>query len=138
MQRQTKQREAIAACFASAGRPLSPHEVHALACEVQPSLGIATVYRALNAFVEDGLLVRVPIGGATRYELAAERHHHHFHCQECDRAFPIERSPIPAKVLAPEGFAVRTHDLVVSGACPECASDHGVAQDSVSKRGGRR
>jgi hypothetical protein len=61
MQRQTKQREAIAACFASAGRPLSPHEVHALACEVQPSLGIATVYRALNAFVEDGLLVRVPI-----------------------------------------------------------------------------
>jgi Fur family ferric uptake transcriptional regulator len=133
MQRNTKQREAIAACFASERRPLSAPEVHALACRAHPSLGIATVYRTLNAFVDAGLLVPLVIGGATRYELAAERHHHHFHCQACGRAFCLETCPVSEEGLAPAGFAVRDHDLVVSGACPDCVSKDSVSKDTVGR-----
>ncbi len=123
MQRNTKQREVIAACFSGEERPMTATEVHALASKEHPSLGIATVYRTVNAFVEAGVLVPVTIGGTTRYELATKRHHHHFHCQECDRAFCLEVCPISDEALAPQGFAVRDHDLVVSGACPACVSN---------------
>ena len=122
MQRNTKQRKIIAACFASEERPLTAVEVHALASKEYPSLGIATVYRAVNAFVEAGVLSPVVIGGATRYELANKSHHHHFYCQECNRAFCLKDCPVVKDRLAPKGFFVREHDLVVSGACPACAS----------------
>jgi Fur family ferric uptake transcriptional regulator len=79
LQRNTKQRETIAACFSGENRPMTASEVHALAAKDYPSLGIATVYRAVNAFVETGLLVPLVIGGTTRYELAAKAHHHHFY-----------------------------------------------------------
>lgn len=123
MQRKTKQREAIAACFSNEERPMTATEIHALASEAYPSLGIATVYRAVNAFIETGMLAPVVIGGTRRYELAAKPHHDHFYCEECDRAFCLEECPVSTKNLAPKGFTVRDHDLVVSGACPACQSD---------------
>jgi Fur family ferric uptake transcriptional regulator len=123
LQRNTKQREAILSCFSGEDRPMTATEIHTLAREEYPSLGIATVYRTVNAFVEAGVLAPVFIGGATRYELAEKRHHHHFHCQECDRAFCLQGRPVSEKGLAPKGFTVRDHDLVVSGACPACASN---------------
>jgi len=120
MQRNTKKREVIAACFSREGRPLSAAEVYTLASRDHPSLGIATVYRAVKAFVEAGLLVPVEIGGATRYEFSGKRHHPHFHCQECDGAFCLEKCPVPEEGLAPEGFVVHGHNLVISGVCPAC------------------
>lgn len=122
MKRNTKQREVIAACFSSEKRPMTAIEVHALASKEYPSLGIATVYRAISAFVEAGVLVPVFIGGTTRYELAKQPHHYHFYCQKCDRAFCLEDCPVATDRLAPKCFSVREHDLVVSGACPACAS----------------
>lgn len=121
LKRITKQRAVIAACFSSGKRPLSISEIHALAARQYPSLGIATVYRAINSFVETGKLVAVNIGGIARYELANRPHHHHFYCQECDRAFCLEKCLVPRKILAPEGFTVRDHEMVVLGACPSCS-----------------
>lgn len=125
MQRNTKQREVIAACFSNGDRPLSVSEVHKLAARQYPSLGIATVYRAINSFVESGRLVAVQIGGVARYELANRSHHHHFYCQECDRAFCLEKCSVPKKNLAPEGFTVREHEMVVLGTCPSCSLNKG-------------
>jgi len=122
MQRNTKQREVIASCFSTEDRPMTANEVHELASEDCPSLGIATVYRAINALVGSGVLAPVAIGGATRYELAEKPHHHHFYCAECDRAFCLEKCPVPEKGLAPKGFTVRDHEMVVFGDCPVCAS----------------
>ena len=128
MQRKTKQREVIAACFSREQRPLTATEVHALASKDCPSLSIATVYRAVKALLESGVLVQVVIGGATRYELADKARHHHFHCQECDRAFCLEACPIHGKGLAPKGFTVRDLDVVVLGVCPACGSS-GIEED---------
>ena len=97
-------------------------EVHTLTSKDFPSLGIATVYRTVKALVETGILVPIVIGGTTRYELAEKSHHHHFYCQECGRVICLEGCPFPETQLAPRGFDVRTHELVVIGACPECAA----------------
>ena len=121
MKRQTKQQAVIAACFAAADRPLAPNEVHELAATELPSLGIATVYRFVSAFVEKGVLVPIVIGGTTRYESADKHHHHHFHCKECDKVFCLDNCPLAGTRLAPRGYTVQGHDLVVSGFCRTCS-----------------
>ncbi|MBN2344239.1 MAG: transcriptional repressor [Deltaproteobacteria bacterium] len=124
MHRNTKQRAVIAACFSNEVGPLSVNEVHAQAAKQSPSLGIATVYRAMNAFVEEGILAPVVIGGTTRYEPAAKRRHHHFHCRQCNAAFCVEDTPVTTSRLAPKGFTIHEYDLVVSGTCPSCLSEN--------------
>ena len=69
MIRNTKQRDAIRRAIQEAGRPLSAAEVLSLAGLYAPGLGIATVYRTLSHFLEEGSVAAVPIPGEPpRYE----------------------------------------------------------------------
>jgi Fur family transcriptional regulator, ferric uptake regulator len=123
MIRNTKQRDAIRRAILEAGRPLSAAEVLTSACLYAPGLGMATVYRTLNAFLDEGLAVAVPIpGGPPRYESrdAASRHHHHFHCDGCGRVFEVPGCPRGLEELAPPGFTIRGHDLLLYGQCSAC------------------
>lgn len=52
----------------------------------------------------------------------ASRHHHHFHCIECDRVYPIHACPGPMNHLAPPGFEVQHHDLTLRGRCASCVA----------------
>lgn len=125
MERSTRQRDAIHSALAEAARPLTPQEIHALAQGNAPALGIATVYRTINAMLQTGDLVAVPLPGeAPRYELAGHEHHHHFHCTACDRVFEVEGCPGDLQRLAPRGFAVERHELTLYGQCRDCRREH--------------
>ena len=63
MKRQTRQRQAIQQVIRQAVRPLSPQEVWTAARQSVHGLGIATVYRTINALVKEGELVTVEIPG---------------------------------------------------------------------------
>ncbi len=52
----------------------------------------------------------------------SDHHHHHFHCRSCDQVVPIHGCPGPMHDLAPPGFIVEQHDLVLRGRCAACAS----------------
>ncbi|MDE0358403.1 MAG: transcriptional repressor [Gammaproteobacteria bacterium] len=121
MQRDTRQRRAIRRVFMSVGRPLAPDEVLEHGQRIVPSLGLATVYRNVKALADDGWLSQVELpGGGLRYELAERPHHHHFLCRSCDLAFDIHRCPDEVEELAPEGFEVDGHELILFGRCAEC------------------
>jgi len=127
MVRNTRQREAIRRVIEEAGRPLGPHEIHVEAQRQVPRLGIATVYRTINALIEDQVIVPVPIpGGPPRYEarVAAETHHHHFLCQHCGRLFDISGCPGELTSLIPPGFELSGHDLLLRGTCAACVTQH--------------
>jgi Fur family ferric uptake transcriptional regulator len=121
--RKTKQREVIAACFKAEGRPMSAVEAHESALASIPAIGIATVYRSINEFVESGFLMPISIGTAIRYEIAAE-HHYHFHCKNCDKVFCIAPCPFSDRELAPNGYRVDSHDLVLHGVCKVCSQNN--------------
>lgn len=88
-----------------------------------PRLGIATVYRTVKAWVDEGKLVQVDLpGAAPRYELAGKGHHHHFLCRACDRVFELSGCPDGLSRLTPRGFAVESHDVVLYGVCAACAA----------------
>lgn len=121
-QRQTKQRAAIEAVFETTHRPLSPSEAHELARNEVEGLGIATVYRALNDLVEEKILRAVELPGLPpRYEKSGLKHHHHFHCNTCDKVFDLDGCLLKTDVKLPKGFRVTGHDITLSGTCPQCS-----------------
>ena len=120
--RRTRQRAAIRRAFERAGRPLRPQECHRLAGADVPDLGIATVYRNIRDLVESGWLRVVELPGSPdRYETAAKSHHHHFHCRRCDGVFEVETCPGGFAALAPRGYRVEGHDLILYGVCRSCS-----------------
>ena len=121
-ERKTQQRDAIRQVLEVADRPLSPQEVLRSAKRRSPGLGIATVYRALKTLSDEGFLVPVDLPGeASRFELAGKKHHHHFHCRDCGRAFDLEGCVPAVQKLAPKGFQVEDHEVVLYGLCAACA-----------------
>ena len=121
MQRSTKQRRAIQEILRSSARPLSPKEIVDLASEKGEVLSLTTVYRSLKAMIEMDDLSPVDIPGQpARYEAAGLEHHHHFHCDLCDRVFDIPGCLPEVHSLAPPGFTTTHHDLTLMGTCPSC------------------
>jgi Fur family transcriptional regulator, ferric uptake regulator len=122
MDRNTRQRQAIRQIFEETDRPLGPQEVLQAAQAYIPGLGIATVYRTLKALLTEGWLVAVELPGeAQRYEIAGKDHHHHFRCRACDRVFEIEGCFTNLQRLAPRGFQLEKHEVVLYGMCDACA-----------------
>ncbi|MGA2264803.1 MAG: transcriptional repressor [Phycisphaerae bacterium] len=122
MQRKTSQRRALLQAFQKAGRPLGPQEVLDLATPHARGLGIATVYRNLRALAEQGVLKAVSLPGEStaRYELGGKAHHHHFHCRVCHQVYEVEGCPGRIEPLAPRGFVLEDHEIVLYGLCSVC------------------
>ncbi|MBI2685129.1 MAG: transcriptional repressor [Acidobacteria bacterium] len=122
MTRDTRQRRAIRAAFLSTDRPLDPNEVLELAAGEHSGLGIATVYRNIKMLLEEGWLTAVELPGeVTHYEVAGKEHHHHFHCRMCGKVFELNACLPNVQQLAPQGFAVTGHDLLLYGSCRDCS-----------------
>jgi Fur family transcriptional regulator, ferric uptake regulator len=90
-------------------------------------VGIASVYRTLDTLADLRLLKRIDAGdGVARFEPADPDgdHHHHLVCRDCGKveAFSdprLERAI--GKVAGGLGYAVEEHEVVLTGACADCA-----------------
>jgi len=105
-------------------RPLS---LIAIGKELDGKLDQATVYRALEAFVEKGMVKRVDLGHAhTHYELAEGRaHHHHLVCKTCGTVEDVSvcvAEPVEKSVLkkSKSFSSVDDHSLEFFGTCKDC------------------
>ncbi len=129
MRRNTTQRMAIEQVFIENDRPLGVDEVHAYARKLVESLNQATVYRNLKILIHDGWLKRIthPSLG-TLYERTGKKHHHHFHCRECNRAFELPGCALNEDEAVPDGFIVENHEVFLFGVCPSCVGGNKVIQ----------
>lgn len=125
MERITRQYQAILDVMAAAHRPLLAQEILTLAAEFVPQLSVATVYRNLKALQDDGTIKAVLLPGQNpRYELSAHAHHHHFQCRQCERVFDLDTCPGNLDALAPSGFQVEDHEIILYGRCSECLAQN--------------
>jgi Fur family ferric uptake transcriptional regulator len=133
--RDTSQRRAIREAVEGAGRPLSATEILAAARRTVPSLGIATVYRAVRRMQHEGALLQVDLpGDAPRYESSGKDHHHHFHCRSCARVYEVEACPGTFAMPAPPGFEVEDHEVILYGRCPACLQPAAEPRTSRQRR----
>jgi Fur family transcriptional regulator, ferric uptake regulator len=94
--------------------------------DLERRVGLASVYRALDALAALRLVHRVDVDGTARYEPAdpTGEHHHHAICDRCGRMSPFADEDLERLVHAVGerlGYAVDAHDIVLRGACPDCA-----------------
>lgn len=102
---------------------MGPVEVLEAGRRLYSNLGIATVYRTINALVETGWLVPVALPGEPpRYERAGSAHHHHFRCRLCSRVFEVPGCTGDLGGLMPAGFRLESHEVVLHGLCEGCVS----------------
>lgn len=124
MTRDTRQRRAIREVFSKADGPLGPQEVLDRAQQEVPGIGLATIYRTIKLMIDDQELHPVELPGEPpRYE-PAERHlshHHFFKCDTCGRVYEVQGCVNNPSALAPEGFTVSRHEIVLYGVCANCA-----------------
>src|SRR5919197_3282859 len=107
---------------------LSAQEIFDSLRKARRPVGIASVYRALEALTELRLVKRVDAGdGIARYERAHADgdHHHHLVCRDCGKveAFSDPRLERAIDRTADGlGYSVEEHEVVLVGACADCSS----------------
>ncbi|MCZ2848838.1 Fur family transcriptional regulator [Modestobacter sp. VKM Ac-2978] len=136
MIRNTRQRTAVNAVFDELEGFHSAQEVHARMRAAGDSIGLSTVYRAVQALVEDGELdsIRTDAGEAI-YRRCSTRHHHHLVCRACGRTEEVEGPTVERwadRVAAEHGFVDVTHTLEIFGTCAAC---HGAGAPSADRPG---
>ena len=128
MIRRTRQRDAILDALERAGRPLSPTELHDLAREMSPRIGLRTVYRNIRELVEEGRLAGIDYPGQPlRYEKVTEDGHRaHLICRLCSKVFDLPGDPPKVTYDSPEGFVIQGDEVVFYGHCatPENCPHH--------------
>lgn len=125
--RYSAKREAILHCL----RMTDTHPTANWVCETLrgrfPDLSLATVYRNLRLFQEEGQIQSVGVfGGLERFDGVAAPHTH-FHCRVCGRVLDLP-APAPdcaglADLAALEGLEVESCALLFRGVCRACKQD---------------
>ena len=96
---------------------LSAYDVHQQLFNKEKNVGIATVYRVLNQFVEAGICVRHNFEtGQSLYELAPDIHHDHMVCLSTGMVTEFEDKLIEErqkKMAAEKGYKIIDHSLIL-------------------------
>ena len=137
--RRTPAQEAVLAALQQYQQPLSAQGLHSkmrrsLAqssqedqADPRPSqrrIGLATVYRSLDALQKAGLIQhRITLGGETLYSLV-EHDNHCMTCLHCGQSLPISACPVTEleeKLRHSSAFKIYYHTLEFFGLCGTCA-----------------
>lgn len=121
--RATKQRAAIAAALESADGFKSAQDIHADLRRSGSSVGLTTVYRALQSLADAGEVdaLRNDDGETVYRQCSSPAHHHHLVCRVCGRTVEVEGPEVERwadRVAAEHGFTGISHQVEVFGVCP--------------------
>jgi Fur family ferric uptake transcriptional regulator len=124
MARPTRQRAAVKAVFHDLDGFRSAQEVHALLRDAGDSIGLSTVYRAVQSLADDGELdsIRTDSGEAL-YRRCSPQHHHHLVCRNCGLTVEVAGPAVERwadRVAGEHGFADISHTLEIFGTCADC------------------
>ncbi|MFN4071156.1 MAG: manganese-dependent transcriptional regulator PerR [Thermus caldifontis] len=123
LKRLTRQRKAVLEVVRKARNHPDAAWIYQEVRKVVPKVSLGTIYRTLEALVEEGYLIPITKAGeATRYD--ANLHPHlHLVCERCGAIVDLE-VPLP-DLLTPVQEAyphleVRGVELTYKGLCPAC------------------
>ena len=121
----TRQRRAIVAQFARMRRYVTPQALHETLAGRRPAVGLATIYRTLEALERIGAATRAPgRHGEHAYLFCPVVHHHHAVCVKCGEVDDVPCGSVErfARTLAQRmRFRLTQHRLEFYGLCSRCS-----------------
>lgn len=102
---------------------LNPAQVLAEAKAVNPKIGRATVYRALELFTTLGIVRPISSSNGAPLYILAEGGHHHLVCNSCHIMIDFDEcvaEPLLQQLAEQNGFQVQSHLLEIYGLCAAC------------------
>ena len=119
----THQRQVLYEVMKSMHGHPSPEEVYAKVRKKVPAISLATVYKNIHLFVENGVFREVSMHIASlRVEVNGEAHHHMV-CSKCKAITDIgedELGLVAKRNKLPGGFLVERYAVDVIGVCAKC------------------
>jgi Fur family ferric uptake transcriptional regulator len=104
----------------------SAQEIHDALRKRGDKVGLATVYRSLQALVDAGDVDVLTHAGETVYRRCDDRrHHHHLMCRHCGRTVEITGPAVErwaTAVAEQHAFQDVDHTLELVGTCADCAA----------------
>ena len=138
MPRSTRQRAAVRTVFQDLDGFHSAQEVHARLRASGDTVGLSTVYRAVQALVDAGELDSIRTdSGEVVYRRCSTRHHHHLVCRSCGRTVEVAGPTVERwadRVADEHGFADVSHTLEIFGTCQECRPAEVAPADAAAER----
>ncbi|MGL5817507.1 MAG: Fur family transcriptional regulator [Phycicoccus sp.] len=127
--RPTRQRAALAGALVGRGEFRSAQEIHAELAAAGTRVGLATVYRNLQAMAADGDVdvIRTADGEAV-YRACSTHHHHHIVCRSCGLTVEVTGDAVErwaSAVASEHGFADVRHTVEIDGLCARCSARRG-------------
>lgn len=123
--RPTRQRAAVEAVLGDIDDFMSAQALHARLRALGQNVGLATVYRTLQAMATDGDvdMMRTDDGEAVYRRCRTTHHHHHLVCRSCGRTVEVEGPAVERwadKIGTENGFSDVVHTLEIFGTCSDC------------------
>lgn len=124
--RSTNQRATITGALAEMNQFVSAQDLHGHLRQRGSTVGLATVYRALQDLVVGGSAdsLRNESGEVLYRHCNQPTHHHHLVCRSCGRTEEIDAPNIEkwARTVADTfGYVEVDHQIELFGICAECA-----------------
>lgn len=121
--RRTRSQEHILQVLQGINHPISAQDLYIQLRQQQHTMGLATVYRALDALkLEGALQVRTLPSGESLYSLP-QLDRHHLTCLQCGSSIAIDECPVhelETQLHQAHRFKIFYHTLEFFGLCPQC------------------
>ena len=121
-----RKRDAILACLRDTHSHPSADWVYEKVRETIPDISLATVYRNLSLFKQQGTIASLgTVNGVERFDYNTEPHVH-FVCNQCDAVIDLPKMAVPQELsdqaARQAGGEVNLCQLTFNGICHNCCT----------------
>lgn len=121
----TRSQERILNLLKTLNRAISAQDLYVELRSRNQSMGLATVYRALDALKLEGVVQVRTLGNGESLYSSVQRDQHHLTCLNCGRSIPINECPVhdlENELQDSHQFKIYYHTLEFFGLCERCAA----------------
>ncbi|RAM52792.1 transcriptional repressor [Mastigocladus laminosus UU774] len=119
----TRSQERILNLLKTVKQSISAQDIYVELRNRDQSMGLATVYRSLEALKLEGMVqLRTLANGEALYSLV-QQDKHHLTCLQCGTSIPINQCPaheLEAQLQVTHNFKIFYHTLEFFGLCNKC------------------
>jgi len=123
MMRITTQRQIILEELSKVKTHPTASELYDMVRKRLPRIGLGTVYRNLELMAENGIILKLEVGGTQKRFDATTDTHYHIRCSSCGRVDDIDTpvlDDLAREAADSTSYQVLGHHIEFTGLCPSC------------------